>query len=194
MATNPGTPQTALRSPETARAVEYLPLVSECIRTARSRFYDLPGDTTLHGVGREALWRAVLRYDAERGASFRTYAYYRVMGSIRDARRRPFRSRDALDVFTGQRVAEEVLAYSAGTNGLEGSPEERADQLARVRTLLRRARGRIDSTTRAIVLGHVVEGHTLRSLATQMDMGYRTVLKRYRKAVEALREVALDLE
>ncbi len=118
MATNPSTSQKSHRNPETARAVEYLPLVSECIRTARSRFHDLPGDTTLHGVAREALWRAVLRYDAERGASFRTYAYYRVMGSIRDARRRPYRSRDALDVFTGQRVAEEVLAYSAGTKVL----------------------------------------------------------------------------
>jgi DNA-directed RNA polymerase specialized sigma subunit len=59
----------------------HLPLVRHCMRRARQRFPDMPADTTLQGIAREALWRAALRYDPSRGASFKTYAYYRVMGS-----------------------------------------------------------------------------------------------------------------
>ena len=64
----------------------HLPLVRHCMKRARYRYPDMPADTTLQGVAREALWRAALRYDPSHGASFKTYAYYRVMGSLLDAR------------------------------------------------------------------------------------------------------------
>ena len=60
----------------------HLPLVWHCMKRARYRYPDIPADTTLQGVAREALWRAALRYDPSCGASFKTYAYYRVLGTF----------------------------------------------------------------------------------------------------------------
>ena len=71
-----------------ALARENLDMVDTCLRITRARFHDLPSDDTLRGVGTEALWRAARRYDASKGASFSTYASRRVIGSMRDTRRR----------------------------------------------------------------------------------------------------------
>ena len=64
----------------------HLPLVRRCMKRARYRYSDMPADTTLQGVAREALWRAALRYDPSRGASFKTYAYYWVVCALISAR------------------------------------------------------------------------------------------------------------
>ncbi len=66
---------------------------TELVRATARRVSRRVGDRhisveELESVGNEALVRAAMRYDPEAGASFATYAYYRVHGAMIDALRK----------------------------------------------------------------------------------------------------------
>jgi RNA polymerase sigma factor (sigma-70 family) len=173
--------------------VTYLPLVRHCMRRARNRFPDMPADTTLQGIATEALWRAALRYDPSRGASFKTYAYYRVMGSLLDARRRQYRSRDTLCAAQAKKVSDDALLYTKAGTKMAPPPDVHADRRRRVRTVLDLADRVLGTLTMDLVKGHVLEGRSLNALARTWKTSYRTVLRRYKQGLARLR-VAWEAE
>lgn len=175
--------------PAAALAEDNLDLVDRCRSVARARYDDLPGDTTLGGVGREALWRAALRYDHDSPATFRTYAWHRIMGSLLDARRRQYRSADALAARRVPRVSAAVLEYEAGPPVRRGRPDELVSIRREARELLGQLTRRLDAVTRAIVIGHLVEERSLREMAALTGLTYKVTRRRYREALAAIEAI-----
>ncbi len=165
----------------------HLPLVRHCMKRARYRYPDMPADTTLQGVAREALWRAALRSDPSHGASFKTYAYYRVMGSLLDARRRQYRSRDTLAAAQARKLSDDALLYVKANANMAPPPDEHADKRRKVRTLLDAADRVLGTFTLDVVKRHVLEGESLRALAQSLNVSYRAVLRRYKQGLARIR-------
>ncbi len=97
----------------------------------------------LLGAGREGLFDAARKYDANRGIPFRTYANLRVRGAILDGVRRqahvPRRTHErlaALEAALAQSEGEFTAAHSSATTNLSAGDAERkmAAHLANVAT------------------------------------------------------------
>ena len=168
-------------------AINHLPLVNHCLKRARSRFPDLPNDTTLQGIAREALWKAALRYEPNHGASFKTYAYYRVMGSLLDARRRQYRSRDTLAAAQARKLSDDALLHVKANANMAPPPDDHADKRRKVRGILDAADRVLGTFTLDVVKRHVLEGQSLRALAQSLNVSYRSVLRRYKQGLARLR-------
>ena len=186
MVTNPTTEMERTLDPK-ALTEAHLPLVNHCMRRMRYRYSDMPADTTLRGLATEALWKAALRYDPSHGASFKTFAYYRVMGSLLDARRRQYRSRDTLASVQARKLSDDALLHVKANSVLAPPPDECADRKRRVGGILDAADRVLGTFTLEIVKRHVLEGQSLRGLARALDRSYRTVLRRYKQGLERLR-------
>lgn len=119
----------------------FAPRVPSIARSLRSSFGDAALDDC-EGAGYEALVRAALRYDPDKGVPFPAYAFYRVRGAMLDAARRSFPERRP-----GRRALHVLAVTQALAEAQARPPGDPRDLLERTR-----AAAELVQDVRAVVL------------------------------------------
>ena len=167
----------------------HLELVRKAAAMIHPRVRDHVDFEELVALGNAGLAEAAQRYDASRGATFSTFAWYRVQGAIFDGLRRsaqlPRRvwanlvALRAASEYLEQRAERDAGAVKAGV-----APPEAADALARVRDAMSAIRTMYVTSLEA----HQEAGHDIPSDAPPADEGVdsKRISTKLREAVATL--------
>jgi RNA polymerase sigma factor for flagellar operon FliA len=178
-----------------------------CRREAKGYRGLLRGEEVLQTMQLAAA-EAARTFDPERGASFRSFAWLRVMGAVVVAAgreveaRRPLRRILAASValergaveFHDQddaiaKKAEELTARIAASWAIAGTRDDEEGQEAEGRQrVVDDAIAGLPERSRLIVERYYLEGRTLREVADELGISYATVRRHNEEALAAIRE------
>ncbi len=180
-----------------------LPLIARIARHVHRRYGDLAERDELLSIGYEGLCAAARSFDPSFGVPFERYAWRRIQGFMlnklhRQVRHAYLTPRSACDdrdpeAFADLRAYCDAVAAGVAMS-LMGSetgawattdPEQALDR-SRLRSMLRRALGRIDPELARLAVAHATHDEQLKHIAAQSGMSYRTVRRRHRRALVEL--------
>jgi len=128
-----------------------------------------------------ALWRAVPRYDGERGASFRTFCAYRAAGAVRDW----LRFHDG-DVRTKKRCHGAIVMLP-GADRLARDPSPGPDRRAIARATLARLMDGLSAQEKRVVEERFLVGFALDEVADALSISKSRVSAIQRSALDKLK-------
>jgi RNA polymerase sigma factor (sigma-70 family) len=140
----------------------------------------------------EQLWLAFLRFDATKGASFATFAYWRLRGAVVDIVRRACREKER--VVRG--LSEERLSAAPALSGLTPqNPSEHSMRNQMVKKAMDFVERELEPFSLEVLYGTIFEGISLRGLARHHRCSYSRVRMTYVETLSALRDhLEIDLE
>jgi RNA polymerase sigma factor for flagellar operon FliA len=166
-------------------------------RRAAGRIYPrvrgLVGFDELCALANAGLAEAAERYDPARGATFATFAWYRIQGAIVDGLRRSTRRRAALAAAPPRMVSLDTLRDrgfdAAGDAPGPGDDLDRARRTARLRAAI----AQLPDKPRELVTKHYFEGKSLLEAGAELGVSKSWASRLHHQAVDRLR-AALDGE
>jgi RNA polymerase sigma factor for flagellar operon FliA len=160
-------------------------------RRAAGRFYPrvrgLVGFDELCALANAGLAEAAERYDPARGATFATFAWYRIQGAIVDGLRRASQRRATPAAPTPRMVSLDTLRDrgfdAAGDAPGPGDDLDRARWTARLRAAI----AQLPDRPRALVTRHYFEGKSLLEAGAELGVSKSWASRLHSQAVDRLR-------
>ena len=138
----------------------------------------------LRALANAGLAEAAARYDPARGASFATFAWYRIHGAIVDGLRRSAEQRATTPAAVVSLEALRDRGFDAA--GDAPAPADRIDR-ARAVARLREAIAQLPDKPRKIVTKHYFEGKSLLQAGAELGLSKSWASRLHAQAVDRLR-------